>query len=68
MAENIGKIVHAISETGTGLHLKHKQAFCEYYKVICNNKDQDMRYYAAFNLPCFYILYKDHQKDLGIDF
>lgn len=61
MAEYIGKIINAISETGTNLHVTHSKEFCEYYKQICTNKDPELRYFAAFNLPCFYVLYKDHQ-------
>ena len=48
--------------------MKYKEKFIEFFLSICSNKSIEMRRNGAYNLPCFYALYKEQQAELGIDF
>lgn len=51
-----------------GLHLKHRDAFMEFFKKMVNHKEIKMRRHAAFNLPCFNKLFKEYQDEFDFDF
>lgn len=56
MAEVFGIVVYKMSLLG--LHMKYRKEFIEYYKQICNHKQDSIREMGVFNLPCMNMLYK----------
>jgi HEAT repeat protein len=66
IAEAIGPIIHKLSIFN--LHIKYREEFLQFYKVIVNHKEVKMRRYAAYNLPCFNKLLKEYQDEVDIDF
>jgi mannose/fructose-specific phosphotransferase system component IIA len=66
MAENLGLIVHNLSTFN--LHLKHREEFLNFFKMMVSHKDPKMRRHAAYNLPCFYKLLKEYQDEVDLDF
>lgn len=65
-AELIGKIVFKLEPFG--LHLKYKETFVTFFKMMVNHKELKMKRLAAFNLPCFNKLFKEFSDELNIDF
>ena len=66
VAELIGLIVHKLSTFE--LHLKHREEFLNFFKMMVSHKEAKMRRHAAYNLPCFYKLLKEYQDEVDIDF
>lgn len=66
LAKIIGKIAYKIK--GYDLHLEYKKQFVDFFIKACNHKEMDMRRHAAYNLPCFNVLYKEYQEELGVNF
>lgn len=62
LAGSLGKIVYSLKRFD--LYLKHKDKFIEFFLTTVRHKDTEMRKKAAFNLPCFNQLYKDHCEDV----
>jgi len=56
IAKIIGNVVFKLEKVG--LHMKYKQELITFYKELTNHDDEEIRYAACFNLPCFYLLYK----------
>ena len=50
------------------MHLKYKKELIEYYKQLCESKEEQLRYQAVYNLPCMNYVYKSVSKEMGIDF
>ena len=50
------------------MHLKYKKEFINYYKGLCENKEESLRFQAVYNLPCMNFVYRSVQKDMDIDF
>lgn len=62
LAGSLGRIVYALKRFD--LYLKHKDKFLEFYMSTVHHKEIEMRKKAAYNLPCFNALYKDHCEDI----
>jgi hypothetical protein len=62
----LGKIVYKLKEFD--LHLKKKEPILEFYSLISQHKEIEMRRHGAYNLACFNSLYKEFQGDSEIDY
>lgn len=40
----------------------------QFYKFICEHKEEHIREQAVFNLPCIHLLFKKFESDLEIKF
>lgn len=66
IAEVYGPVVYKMSQRG--LHLSYKKELIEYYREICNHKQESIRKWAVYHLPCMNLLFKDCQVEMDIDF
>ena len=66
LAQMLGKIVYKLKEFD--LHLKKKEPILEFYSLISQHKEIEMRRHGAYNLACFNSLYKEFQGDSEIDY
>ena len=48
--------------------MKYKKEFIDFFRQLCDHKENEIRLNAAYNLPCFNIIFKDQQKELDINF
>jgi hypothetical protein len=53
----IGEIVFKIKKWD--FHLKYKTNFVDFFNTACTSKELDLRRHAAYNLPCFNLLYRE---------
>lgn len=44
------------------------QRFVDFFIDVSQSKELEMRREAAFNLPCFNLMFKQYSEELGIDF
>ena len=58
ISQLIGKIVYKLSKFNNQ-HLKYKKEFIEFFRLICDHKEDEVRYNAVYNLPCFNTIFKD---------
>ena len=64
MSEIIGKVVYKLSKTSGQLHKKYQTEFIAFYHRMCDDfETEDIRFHAAYNLPCFHICYRPPQED-----
>ena len=48
--------------------MKHGQEIVDFFKEMCDHKDQTIREKALYNMPCMHLLYKDQQTEFDISF
>lgn len=58
--------MHKLS--GFDLHLKHREEFLNFFKMMVVHKEAKMRRHAAYNIPCFYKLLREYQDEVDLDF
>ena len=56
MAEIFGNVAYKMSKRN--LHIKYQKEFITYFLEICDHKQDVIRKWAAYNLPCIHLLYK----------
>lgn len=66
MTELLGPIVFKLKKYD--LHMKHGQEIIDFFKEMCDHKEQDIREKALYNLPCMHLLYKHKQNEFDISF
>lgn len=67
LAQMIGKIAYNLKDRG--YHLKYKEIFINFFKEMIESKEIEMKRHAAYNLACFYTLYKPlSQDECDLDF
>jgi hypothetical protein len=64
MAAIVGKLVYKLAKNSGGLHRKYQTEFVSFYGRICDDyENDDNRFHAAFNLPCFQFCYRSVPED-----
>lgn len=66
IAELFGSVVANLK--AVNLHLKYKNEIINYYKGLCENKEEPLRFQAVYILPCMNLVYKSVEKEMDIDF
>lgn len=61
-----GQIIFNIAKWD--LHLKYKNQLIDFYKQICDHKDDEVRMSAVYNLPCMNYYFKQVEDEVGVLF
>lgn len=56
MAKIIGKVAFKLEKVG--MHMNYKKELISFYRELTDHEDDEIRCLAAYNLPCFNLLYK----------
>ena len=50
------------------MHMAFKREILEFWMETCTHEDEIVRKWAAYNLPCIAMLYKDVQDEFHFNF